>query len=42
MARIPTKEIVVNGKRKIVNADDPRTGDNPAPKKRGRPRKVAN
>lgn len=24
MARIPTAEIVVNGRRKIVNADDPR------------------
>jgi len=42
MARIPTKEIVINGRKKIVNADDPRTGDHfkPAPKKRGRPKKA--
>lgn len=31
--RIPTKEIIVNGKKKIVNADDPRTGDKPKPRK---------
>lgn len=30
--RIPTAEIVVNGRRKIVNADDPRA-KKPAPKK---------
>ena len=39
--RIPTAEITVNGKRKIVNADDPRAKAKPAPKKRGRPKKAA-
>jgi hypothetical protein len=27
MARIPTKTITINGRSKIVNADDPRCGD---------------
>jgi len=50
--RIPTAEIIVNGKRKIVNADDPRVTDakeQTLPQeqgrqeavKRGRPRKKA-
>lgn len=33
MGRIPTKEITVNGRKKIVNADDPRAQKKPAPKK---------
>lgn len=33
MPRIPTTEITVNGKKKIVNADDPRAdAKKPAPK----------
>jgi len=42
MPRIPTKEITVNGRKKIVNADDPRGNDapKPEPKKRGRPKKA--
>jgi len=36
MARIPTKEITVNGKKKIVNADDPRAQEKP----KGRPPKL--
>ena len=30
MARIPTVEIVVDGRRKIVNADDPRANPQPS------------
>lgn len=30
MPRIPTAEITVNGKKKIVNADDPRANKKPA------------
>lgn len=45
MARIPTVEIEVNGRRKIVNADDPRAVAKPEPQaekpKRGRPKKAA-
>jgi hypothetical protein len=44
MARIPTVEITVDGRKKIVNADDPRAqakpAPKPAPKKRGRPKKA--
>lgn len=32
MPRIPTAEITVNGKKKIVNADDPRAQKKPAAK----------
>jgi hypothetical protein len=37
MARIKTAEITVNGKKKIVNADDPRAQEKP--KGPGRPPK---
>lgn len=30
--QIPTVEITVNGRKKIVNADDPRAQEKPAPK----------
>ena len=39
MPRIPTTEITVNGKKKIVNADDPRA-QKKAPAKAGAQKKV--
>ena len=39
MPRIPTTEITVDGRKKIVNADDPRA-QKPAPKKPS-PKKAA-
>lgn len=41
MPTIPTVKITVNGKSKIVNADDPRAAQSnkPATKPRGKPRK---
>jgi len=39
--RIPTVEITVNGRKKIVNADDPRAQKKPEPEKKPAPRKVS-